>query len=69
MHEDKHLYYTSLKLYPFTRFSLSPPELMKIVGMVGKYYRWFNVSSKPFKDNLVPEFLNEYLKNLLGLMQ
>ena len=30
--------------------------------MVGKYYRWFNVSSKPLKDNLVLEFLDEDLK-------
>ena len=35
---------------------------MTIVEMVGKYYQWFNVSSKPLKDNLVLEFLNEYLK-------
>ena len=30
--------------------------------MVGKYYRWFNVSSKPLKDNLVLEFLDEDIK-------
>ena len=35
---------------------------MTIVEMVGRYYQWFNVSSKPLKDNLVLEFLNEYLK-------
>ena len=35
---------------------------MTIFDMVGKYYRWFNVSSKPLKDNLVLEFLDEDLK-------
>ena len=35
---------------------------MTIVDMVGKYYRWFNVSSKPLKDNLVLEFIDEDLK-------
>ena len=35
---------------------------MTIVDMIGKYYRWFNVSSKPLKDNLVLEFLNVDLK-------
>ena len=44
------------------KFSLRPPELMTIVDTVGKYYRWFNVSSKPLKDNLVLEFIDKYLK-------
>ena len=44
------------------RFILRPPELMTIVDMFGKYYRWFNVSSKLLKNNLVLEFLDEYLK-------
>ena len=35
---------------------------MTTVDMVGKYYIWFNVSSKPLKDNLVLEFLDEDLK-------
>ena len=35
---------------------------MTIVDMVGKYYIWFNVSSKPLKDNLVLEFLDEDIK-------
>ena len=35
---------------------------MTIVDIVGKYYWWFNVSSTPLKDNVVLEFLNEYLK-------
>ena len=35
---------------------------MTIVDMVGKNYRWFNVSSKPLKDNLSLEFLDEDLK-------
>ena len=35
---------------------------MTIVDMVGKYFIWFNVSSKPLKDDLVIEFLDEYLK-------
>ena len=35
---------------------------MKIVDMIGNYYRWFNVSSKPLKDNLVLEFLDEDFK-------
>ena len=30
--------------------------------MVGKYYRWFNVSSKPLKDHLVIEFIDDDLK-------
>ena len=45
-----------------TRFSLRPPGLMTIVDMVGKYYGWFNVSSKPLKDNVVLKFIDEYLK-------
>ena len=35
---------------------------MAIVHMVGKYDQWFNLSSKPLKDNLVLEFLDEDLK-------
>ena len=42
---------------------------MTIVDMVGKYYRWFNVSSKPLKDNLVLGFLDGYFKKIPGLMQ
>ena len=42
---------------------------MTVVDIVGKYYRWFNVSPKPLKDNIVLEFINEDIKNLLGLMQ
>ena len=30
--------------------------------LVGKDYRWFNVSSKPLRDNLVLEFLDKDLK-------
>ena len=69
MHEDMQLYKTSCKLDPITRFSLRPPELMTIFDMVGKYYRWFNVSSKPLKDNLVLEFLDEDIQKFPGLMQ
>ena len=35
---------------------------MIIVDMVGKYYWWFNASSKPLKDNLVLEFIDEDIK-------
>ena len=56
------LYKTSCRLDLITRFILRPPELMTIVDMIGKYYRWFNISSKPLKDNLVLEFLDEDLK-------
>ena len=35
---------------------------MTIVDMVGKYYRWLNVSSKTLKHNLVIGFLDENLK-------
>ena len=35
---------------------------MTIVDMIGKYYRWFNVLSKPLKDDLVLGFLVEDLK-------
>ena len=62
MHEDMQLYNTSCKLDLIKIFSLRPTELIKTVGMVGKYYRWFNASSKPLKDYLVLEFLDEDLK-------
>ena len=39
-----------------------PPELIKIVDMVGKYYQWFNVSSKPLKNDLVLELIEEDIK-------
>ena len=68
-HEDMQLYKNSCKLYLIMRFSLRPTELMTVVDIVGKYYRWFNVSPKPLKDNIVLEFINEDIKNLLGLMQ
>ena len=42
-HEDMQLYKTSCKLILITRFSLRPPELITIVDMVVKYYRWFNL--------------------------
>ena len=56
------LYNNYYKLDLITRFSLKTPELMTIVDMVGKYYRWFNVSSKSLKDNLFLEFIDEDLK-------
>ena len=56
------LYKTSFIRDIFTIFSLRPPELMKIIDMVGKYYLWFNVSPKPLKYNVALEFINEYLK-------
>ena len=62
MHEYMQLCKTSCKLDLITIFSLRPPEFITNFDMVGKHYRWFNVSSKPLKDNLVLEFLNEYLK-------
>ena len=62
MHEEMKLYKTSCRIDQITRFSPSPPELMTIVDMVGKYYRCFNVSSKSLKDNLVLEFIYEDLK-------
>ena len=62
VHEDMQLYNTSCNLDPITIFSLRPPKLMTIVDMVGKYYRWLKVSSKPLKDNLVLEFLDEDIK-------
>ena len=61
-HEDMQLYKTSCKIDLITRFSLRPHELMIFFDMVGKYYRWFNVSSKPLKDNFSLEFLDEYIK-------
>ena len=61
-HKDMQLYRTSCKIDLITRFSIRPPELMTIVDMVGKYYRWFNVSSTPLKDNVVQEFLDEDLQ-------
>ena len=56
------LYKNYFKLDPITIFSLGPPELITTSDMVGKYYRWFNVSSKPLKYHLVIEFIDEYLK-------
>ena len=69
VHEDMQLHNTSFNLDQITIFSIGLPELMTIVYMVGKYYRWFNVSSKPLKDSLDLELIYEGLKNLLGLMQ
>ena len=63
MHEDMQLYKTSCKLDIITRSSLRPPDFMTIVDMVGKYYRWSNVSSKPLKDNVVLECFDEYIKS------
>ena len=40
---------------------------MTIVDMVGKYYIWFNVSSKPLKDNLALEFIDEDLKKCVWI--
>ena len=36
--------------------------MIAIIDMVGKYYRWFNVSSKPLKDISVPKFLYKDIK-------
>ena len=69
MHKEMQLLKILFKLDIITIFSLMPLQLMTIVDMVGNYYRWFNVSSKPLKDNLVLESIDEYIKNLLGLMQ
>ena len=44
-HKDTKLYKPSLKNDFITRLSLRPPELMSCVDMVGKYYRWFHVTS------------------------
>ena len=57
-HEYMQLFKTYRKLDIIARFSLRPPELIKIV-MVGKYYQWFNISSKPLKHNVVLEFIDE----------
>ena len=61
-HKKMQLYKTYFKPDAIPRFSLRPPELMTIVDMVGKYYRSSNVSSKPLKDDLVIEFIDEDLK-------
>ena len=68
MHKDMQLYKTYLKIYLITIFILRPPEFMTIVDMVVKYYIWFNVSSKEFKDNVVLGFIDENIKNLIELM-
>ena len=67
IHKYMQSYKTSNKLYLITRFSIGPIELMTFVDMVGKYYRWFNVTSKRLKDNLVPEFIDEYLKKAASI--
>ena len=56
------LYKTSCKIDLILRFSLRSPELMTIADTVGKYYRWFNASSKSLKYNVALEFLDEDLK-------
>ena len=61
-HKEIQLYNTYCKIDPITIFSIRPPGLMKNVDMVGKYYRWSNVSSKPLKDHLVIGFFNGDLK-------
>ena len=61
-YKDMQLYKTSFNLDLITIFSLRPPELMTIVEAVGKYYWWSNVSSKPLKDDLVLEFIDEDLQ-------
>eukprot|EP00957_Ditylum_brightwellii_P075490 5737779-Ditylum_brightwellii.AAC.1 len=63
-HKDMQLYRTSCKIDLITRFSLRPPELMSIVDMVGKYYRWFNVSSNSLKDTVVQELLDNDINQL-----
>ena len=62
-HKDMQLYRTSCKIDLITRFSLRPPELLTIVDMVGKYYRWFHVSSTPLKDSIVLDYLDDDIEN------
>ena len=60
-YKDIQLNRTSWNLDKITHFSLRPPELLPI-DMVGKYYRWFHISSKPLKDDVVSKFLHADIK-------
>ena len=57
------LYRTSSKVDLITRFSLRPPELLSIVDMVGKYFRWFHISSKPLKNSAVQKLLDNNIES------
>ena len=59
VHEDMELYKDSVKVDKITQFSLRPPELLNCVDMVGKYYRWFDISSKPLKNATIYFLLND----------
>ena len=59
INKDLQLYKTFCKLDLILRYILSPPELMTIFYMFGKYYRWFNASPKPLKENVVIKFINK----------
>ena len=56
---DMQLNRNSVKVDMITLFSLRPPELVRIVDMVGNYLRWFHVASKRMKDSIVSELIHE----------
>ena len=58
------LYKDSIKVNKITQFSLRPPELLNCVDMVGKYYRWFDISSKPMDNSAISMLLSDDIYKL-----
>ena len=58
------LYRNSSKVDIITLFSLRPPELTRVVDMVGHYFCWFFVASIPLKEDAVAELLDTDLQQL-----
>ena len=56
-HKDIHLLKSHCRVDKITQFSLRPPEIMTLVDMVGKYFRWFEISSEPLKRGAVHSLL------------
>lgn len=58
-YEDMFMNRKSSRVDKITRFSMRPPELLKIVDMVGMYFRWFHISDQPLKNDEVASLLEE----------
>jgi hypothetical protein len=57
-HKDIQLLKSHCRVDKITQFSLRPPEIMTLVDMVGRYFRWFEISSEPLKRAAVRSLLN-----------
>jgi len=58
---------TDSSIDKITKFSVRPPELLKIFDQVGNYFRWFHISKKEIKPAKLDDKLNIDMKKIVLL--